>query len=390
MPAILCVNSGSSSLKTALYVASDGKARHLGGAEARGAVERIGPGAAAWLEAHGARRERREAGGDPAAALATAVELLDEAGVPKPTVVGHRVVHGGARWTAPTLVDERVLAGLRELVPLAPLHLPAAIAAIEAIAARRPDLPQVACFDTAFHATLPEVARRLPLPERFDHAGVRRYGFHGLSYEYVVSALGPAPPRRVVIAHLGNGASLAAVKDGRAVDTTMGFTPTGGVMMGTRTGDLDPGVLFYLAREQGFDLRALEELVEREGGLLGVGGVSDMQALLARAPTDPRAKLAVAMFGYSVKKAIGAFAAALGGLDLLVFTGGIGEHAAPVRAAACEGLDGIGIRLDPARNTRDADVVSADGSPCTIRVIPTNEDLVIARHALRVAARLTP
>jgi acetate kinase len=383
MPAILCVNSGSSSLKTAVYLVEGGEPRPI----ARGAVERIGPGATAWLETSRGRRERGDAGRDHAAALATALELFEQAGVPRPDVAGHRVVHGGARWIEPTLVDARALEGLRDLIHLAPLHLPAAIAAIEAIAMRLPQVPQVACFDTAFHATMPEVARRLPLPERFDRDGVRRYGFHGLSYEYVMSVLGPRRPRRVVIAHLGNGSSLVAVEDGKAIDTTMGFTPTGGVMMGTRTGDLDPGVLFYLAREQAMDLHALEELVERGSGLLGVGGNSDMRALLERAPTDPRARLAVAMFGYSVKKAILALAAALGGIDLLVFTGGIGEHAAPVRALACEGLDAFGIRLDATRNARGESLVSREGSPCAIRVIEANEDLVIARHAQRVALK---
>jgi acetate kinase len=260
--------------------------------------------------------------------------------------------------------------------------MPACIAGIEAIAARHPGMPQVVCFDTAFHATLPEVARRLPLPDRFN--AVRRYGFHGLSYEYVMSTLGVEPPPRIVIAHLGNGASLVAVKDGRAIDTTMGLTPTGGILMGTRSGDLDPGVLVYLARSNGLGPDALEHLVDRESGLLAVGGTSDMKTLLERSRSDPRARLAVQMFGYAVRKAIGAFAAALGGIDLLAFTGGIGERAAPIRAEACRGLEPFGIEVDAERNARDEEVISGASSRSVVRVVTANEDLVIARHARRL------
>jgi acetate kinase len=279
-------------------------------------------------------------------------------------------------------VDTTVIAELKKLSALAPLHMPAAIAGIEAIAAWHPRLFQVACFDTAFHASMPEIARRLPLPLWADRAGVRRYGFHGISYEYVLSKLGPEAPSRIVIAHLGNGSSLVAVKDGRSIDTTMGFTPAGGVLMGTRTGDLDPGALVYLLREKHLSTDEIERLVERESGLLGVGGTSDMIALLERA--DERARLAVAMFGYAVRKAIGALGAALGGIDLLVFTGGIGEHAPSVRADACAGLESFGVHLDEGRNSRGEEIVSVDESPCAVRVIATNEDLVIAQHALRL------
>jgi acetate kinase len=233
---------------------------------------------------------------------------------------------------------------------------------------------------------MPEVARRLPLPDRFKE--IRRYGFHGLSYEYVMSALGPAAPSRIVIAHLGNGASLVAVKDGRSIDTTMGLTPAGGILMGTRPGDLDPGVLIYLAREKGLGPDALEQLVDRESGLVAIGGTSDMKTLLERSPSDPRAQLAVEMFGYSVRKAIGAFAAALGGLDLLVFTGGIGEHAAPVRAEACRGLEPFGIEVDAKRNAAHAAIISAASSRAVVRVVTTDEDAVIARHARRLVRRL--
>jgi acetate kinase len=238
----------------------------------------------------------------------------------------------------------------------------------------------VACFDTAFHATLPEVARRLPLPAAVLGDEVRRYGFHGLSYAHVMWTLGPSAPSRIVIAHLGSGASLVAVADGRAVDTTMGFTPAGGIPMGTRTGDLDPGALFYLSRARGLSLDALEQVCEHASGLRGVGGSADVRILEARAGQDPSAALALAMFGYGVRKAIGAFAAVLGGLDLLVFTGGIGEHAPAVRAEACRGLEPLGVRLDPTGNADNADRVSTDASPCAVRIVPADEEAAMARE----------
>jgi acetate kinase len=254
------------------------------------------------------------------------------------------------------------------------------------VAARFPALPQAVCFDTAFHRGLPEIARRLALPRALvDAAGIERFGFHGLSYEYVLERLGAAGRGRVVIAHLGNGASMAAVRDGRPVDTTMGLTPAGGFMMGTRTGDLDPGVLLYLMREKGYDAERLDRLVNKESGLLGVSGASaDMKTLLEGRERDEAAALAVAMFCYQARKQVGAFAAALGGLDTLVFTGGIGERAAPVRAEICDGLDHLGVRLDPARNAADADPLGAPGGGCAVRVVPTREDLVIARHSRAV------
>ena len=364
---VLCLNSGSSSLKVALIVVGDGEERTV----ARAAVEGL-------------------SGGPTSAALDDALGKLASSGAPEVdqvTVVGHRLVHGGPEHTEPMLVDDATLASLRAVVPFAPLHLPAAIAGIEAMRARHPSLPQVVCFDTAFHASMPEVARRLPIPDRFVDAGMRRYGFHGLSYEYVMSVLGEGRPSRIVIAHLGNGASLVAVAEGRSIDTTMGLTPTGGIVMGTRTGDLDPGVLLHLEREHGLSADDVQHLVDRESGLLAIGGTSDMVELLARAGTDARARLAVAMFGYAVRKAIGALAAALGGVDLLVFTGGIGEHAAVVRAEACRGLDAFGITLDAAKNERGEELVSASSSRCLVRVMPTDEDVVIARHAHRVLHR---
>ncbi len=376
---VLAVNSGSSSLKFALFEMDEGRERRL----VDGAVERIGADEGrAWIR-HGETRTERTANcQNHGAALALGLELLAMSNQRPLSVVGHRVVHGGCEHVQPAIVDEVLLASLHRLVPLAPLHMPACVAGIEAIVARDPGMTQVVCFDTAFHATLPEVARRLPLPD--GQRDVRRYGFHGLSCEYTMSTLGPNPPSRIVIAHLGNGSSLTAVKDGRSIDTTMGFTPTGGILMGTRSGDLDPGVLIYLAREQGLGPDALEHLVDRESGLLAVGGTSDMKTLLERSLTDARARLAVEMFTYAVKKAIGAFVAALGGLDVLVFTGGIGERAGAIRAAACDGLQPLGIDIDSERNARHDAVISGESSRAVVRVVTADEDLVIARHALQL------
>jgi acetate kinase len=271
---------------------------------------------------------------------------------------------------------------LRALVPLAPLHLPLAISAIERVAEQLPRANQVACFDTAFHSSMPAIASRVPLPKRF--AGVRRFGFHGLSYEYIMSTLAPRAPSRIVIAHLGSGSSLVAVRDGHSVDTTMGFTPLGGILMGTRSGDLDPGVLVYLARQTGMNADQLEEVFTRECGWIALAGTADMRQILARAPEDAGARLALEMFGYAIKKAIGAFAAALGGLDLLVFTGRIGEGSARVRELACDGLAPLGIAMDPARNATHGPMISAGSSQVLIRVVPTDEELMIARQSYRV------
>ena len=267
-------------------------------------------------------------------------------------------------------------------MPLAPLHLPMELKIVNAVAAHSPNVPQISCFDTAFHRSMPEVAQRFPLPGKFWDEGLRRYGFHGLSYEYVVESLPPAQRnRRLIIAHLGNGASLAAVRDGRSIDTTMGFTPTGGVMMGTRSGDLDPGALLFVMREDHYDEPMLERLVDHESGLLGVSGLSsNMKELLEQASSNANAKLAVEMFCYIVRKHIGALAAALEGCDTLVFTGGIGEHAPAVRENICSGLEYLGVHMDAARNSANQDVISTDASTCTVRVVTTNEELMIARH----------
>jgi len=353
---VLCVNSGSSSLKTALFEVDGTAERELG--RASQAIE----------------------AGDCGAALDAALAELDGRDLPRPGAAGHRVVHGGPHHARPVLVDDGVLAELREVVPFAPLHMPAAVSGIEAIGARW-DVPQVACFDTAFHHDMPALAQRLPLPDSLADAGVRRYGFHGLSYEYVVGTVGAAELGRGVIAHLGNGASMVAVRDGRSVDTTMGFTPAGGLVMSTRSGDLDPGVPLYLLREQGYDADRLERLVDREAGLVALsGGTSDMRALVERREQDPRAAFAVDGFCYHARQHVGALAATLGGLDTLVFTGGIGEQAPSIRAGICRGLEHLGVALDDAANDAHADVVSAPGAGCVVRVVRTDEDLVIARH----------
>jgi acetate kinase len=350
------VNSGSSSLKTALFEL-DGLAEQL--------LDRV---------------TRPVPAGDHVSALGEALASFEEQGFPAPAAAGHRVVHGGPRHAEPVVVDEHVLAELRELVPFAPLHMPAAIAGIEAIRARW-DIPQVACFDTAFHRHMPIVARRLPLPDELWDEGVRRYGFHGISYEYVVGAIGPARLGRAVIAHLGNGASMVAVDHGRSVDTTMGFTPAGGLVMSTRSGDLDPGVPVFLLRQQGYDASSLEQLVDGRSGLIALSGeTSDMPELLARRDEDARAKLAVDSFCYHARKHVGALAAVLGGLDTLVFTGGIGEQGAPIRSGICAGLEHLGVVLDAGSNDANADVISVPESGCVVRVVRTDEDVVIARH----------
>jgi acetate kinase len=376
---ILCFNSGSSSLKFALYELGETEARL-----ASGAVERSGsaPGHL-WIRDARGRSLADSVGTFPEARTAVDAVLaaLEPLRLGELAAVGHRVVHGGPEYATPERIDTRLVASLRRLIPFAPLHLPAEIECIESIAARFPGLPQVACFDTAFHRHLPEVAQRFPLPRRLWDEGIRRYGFHGLSYEYIVQTVGAERLGRGVIAHLGNGASMVAVRNGTPLDTTMGFTPTGGFMMGTRSGDLDPGILVYLLEHERYGGPAVERLVDHESGLLGVSGISsDMKTLLERRSADPHAAQAVEMFCYQLRKQVGALAAVLGGLDTLVFTGGIGERAAPVRWETCQGLAHLGIRLDERRNETHAAIISVPDSACTVRVVPTDEDLVIARH----------
>jgi acetate kinase len=382
--AILSFNTGSSSLKFAMHEFSAGAEKLL----AEGAAEGIGSGGGRIWVRSGANRmlsdaSRGLAGFDQA--FHGLLDEMDRLKLRRPDAVGHRIVHGGPHHFAPERITPALVDELKKIVPFAPLHIPLEIQGIELFEHRFPDLPQVACFDTGFHKQMPEVARRFAIPRGLQQEGVFRYGFHGLSYEYIMQTLGPAAPARVVIAHLGNGASIAAVRDGVGIDTTMGFTPAGGFMMGTRTGDLDPGVIVFLLNQKGYDGARLERLVNRESGMLGVSDLSsDVKTLLEKRASDEAAALALDMFCYQVRKTIGAMAAALGGLDLLVFTAGIGERAAPIRSEICRGLEHLGIKLDDARNQVHADLVSAPDARCAVRVIPTNEDLMIARHTRRV------
>ncbi len=381
----LCLNGGSSSLKFAVYRLGDAAEERI----FSGAVEAIGqPIGKTWLRS-GDKTLQEENGKFPdhTAAMKRMFAALREQGVGKLAAAGHRIVHGGPKFTAPQLIDAQLKEALKDLIPFAPLHLPSQVAMIEAVEEHFPDLPQVACFDTAFHSRMPEVAQRFALPQKLWEQGIRRYGFHGLSYEYVVGKLGGELGRRAIIAHLGNGASMVALKDGLPMDTSMGLTPTGGFMMGTRSGDLDPGVLIHLLKE-GYSAEQLEELVDHEAGLLGVSGqTSDMKALLQKSQTDGAAGMAVQMFVYQVRKFIGAYAAVLDGLDTLVFTGGIGERASEVRAKICLGLEYLGVALDTRANARNAAVISLPNCRCALRVIQTDEDLMIARHTRAVSLR---
>lgn len=360
---VLALNAGSSTLKYTLY-RFDESGEHELFAEGK----RVGDsGQRAQFEA----------------VLARVHAQIDS----EPFIVGHRIVHGGATFTAPVQVDSAVMARLEQLVKLAPLHLPPALELMRCSLEACPHALQVACFDTAFHQTLPDSARRFALPAQLYEQGVRRYGFHGLSYEYVVSSFGAAVPARLIVAHLGSGASMAAIRDGRSLDTSMGLTPTGGLPMGSRSGDLDPGVLIHLMRDHGYSLEGLEDLLNHHSGLEGLAGSGDMSELLARAgAVDANALAAVELFAYAVKKQIGAYFAALGGLDCLVFTGGIGEHAPLVRQLACSGLEKLGIALQPQLNAKNARNIGRADAPCQVHVIPTNEALVIAR-ATRALAR---
>lgn len=405
---ILCLNSGSSSLKFALY--------RMGAAEeelvVRGAVEKIGikPGGSRigssdahfWIKdanglpltdklshAHQISGDNlnqfQSDKGHKGAVLAT-LNTLRQLNFERPAAVGHRVVHGGPDFTAPCQVDGHLVDRLKELTAFAPLHLPAAIEGIEAIADVFNDLPQVACFDTAFHRSMPEVAQLFAIPSRFWQAGIRRYGFHGLSYEYILAAIGPSTYERLIIAHLGNGSSMSAVLNGRPMDTTMGFTPAGGLVMGTRSGDLDPGLVVHILKAEKLTPEQLDELVNEQSGLLGVSGLSpDMKTLLDARSKNERAALAVELFCYQASKYIGALSATLGGLDALIFTGGIGERAAAIREQICARLEYLAIRLDLNKNSIHADAIMTNESGCAVRVIPTNEDLMIARHTFRVA-----
>ncbi len=386
-PAILALNGGSSSVKFALYDPSPLRRR------LRGSVDRVGIDGTLLSvedEVGGTRFGRALPAGDHAAAATALVDHLESAiGAGVIEAVGHRIVHG-LEQTEPAAITPQLLDRLRVSAAIDPDHAPIAIALIEAVARREPGLRQVACFDTAFHAGLPRVARVLPIPRRYEAKGIRRYGFHGLSYSYLMEELAhvagePAARGRVILAHLGSGASMAAVCDGRSVDTTMGFTPAGGLMMGTRSGDLDPGIAACLERSEGRGASEFFAMASRESGLLGVSETSaDMRALLACEDGDSRAAEAVALFCYQARKCVGAYAAVLGGVETLVFSGGIGENAAPVRARICAGLGFLGIDIGAERNAAHAGVISSGASRVTVRVIRTDEELMIARSVSRL------
>ncbi|HTQ39618.1 MAG TPA: acetate/propionate family kinase [Pirellulales bacterium] len=368
-PYVLTVNGGSSSVKVALF--------------------EVVAGSAATRKAAGAFKSQNS--------LDAAGGVLDwikqqQANINDIAAIGHRIVHGGPKHLEHGLITAEMLAELKRVSPIDPDHLPGEIALIEALGKAFPQVPQVACFDTAFHRHLPAVAKTLPIPRKYEAQGVHRYGFHGLSYAYLMEALArqagtEAVQGRIILAHLGAGASMAAVRDGKCIDTTMSFTPTAGLVMATRTGDLDPGMLVYLMRQEKMTADQIDHLVNRESGLLGVSGISsDMKELLAKRGENKFAAQAVDIFCYQARKWIGALAAALGGLDTLVFSGGIGENAVEVRAEICRGLGHLGVQLDAAQNAASAAVISANGSPTTVRVIPTDEESMIARIVLSLAS----
>jgi acetate kinase len=390
--AIAVVNAGSSSVKFSLFLRR-GDALDL---RLRGQLESlfgrphfIAKDAAGTTVAERKWDEGTRLGHD--GALVHLVEFLRGHGDGAHLIgVGHRVVHGGLEFAEPVHIDATVLARLDKYVPLAPLHQPHNLAAIRALAARAPELPQVACFDTAFHRTNPELAQMFALPHALHEAGVRRYGFHGLSYEYIASTLpaidAQAAAGRTVVLHLGNGASMCALSNGRSVASTMGFTAVDGLPMGTRTGSLDPGVVLYLIDERGMDARAVEKLLYQESGLLGVSGIaSDMRTLLAS--DAPRARLAIDLFVYRIGRELGSLAAALGGVDAIVFTAGVGENSAEIRARVCRAAGWLGVELDDGANRAGGPRISSGSSRVAAWTIPTNEELMIARHTEALLAR---
>jgi len=381
---VLTLNAGSSSLKFALFrfaspveCVATGKIDGMGKPGAEISLKTLSSGAVTNVELGSVRLP------DCLTAILKALHPL--APVDALVAVGHRVVHGGPNYNLPQVVTPEMLKELQGLSPLDPEHLPAEIELIGAFQTRCPNLPQVACFDTAFHHDLPRVSKVLPIPRRYEQAGVRRYGFHGLSYQFLMEELlrlddPAAKTGRVILAHLGNGASMAAVLKGKCIDTSMSFTPTAGLVMGTRSGDLDPGLAAYLARTEKMTAAQFQDLINHQSGLLGVSGLSaDMRVLLAAEARNPHAAEAVNLFYYQAKKWLGAFAAALGGVDTLVFAGGIGENCPDLRWRICEGLDFIGIRMDRALNAGNAELISSAESRVAVRVIHTDEEAMIAR-----------
>jgi acetate kinase len=386
---ILTINGGSSSIKFALFEASNPLRRILDGA-----IERIGlPNAVLQIKggAPADNISKPITAPDHRAAVGVLMDWVEERDSRNVlAAVGHRIVHGGPNYSQPQRITPEMIEELHRLCSFDPEHLPEEILLTEAFHRRFPDVPQIACFDTAFHHDLPRVARILPIPRRYEAKGVRRYGFHGLSYAFLMGELtrldgASAANGRVVLAHLGSGASLAAVHQGKSVDTSMSFTPAAGVPMGTRSGDLDPGLVSYLARTEQMSAKQFDEMVNFQSGLIGISEISsDMRDLLDREAQDVRAAEAVALFCYQVKKWIGAFAAALGGVDVLVFAGGIGENAPAVRSRIVDGLEFLGIDLDQTLNARNAPLISSNGGRVKVRVIRTDEQLMIARSVARI------
>ncbi|HZD49404.1 MAG TPA: acetate/propionate family kinase [Silvibacterium sp.] len=385
MSAILAINSGSSTLKFGLFAEDKGGESAL----ATGAADGIGQAAGKLniLNGDGVSLHSEQTPiGSQQIALTRIIDTLKRLGFPEPIALGHRIVHGGPRLRDHVRITPDVIAALEASVHFAPVHIPTSLALIHHVEEIYPDLPQFACFDTVFHRTMPEKAYHYPLPAKYLEQGVQRYGFHGLSYASIVHQLGAELKPRTVVAHLGNGASLAALRDGKSVDTSMGLTPTGGIPMSTRTGDLDPGVLLYIRRTEGLSGDELENLLNHESGLEAIGGSSDMRELQkAAANGDSAAALAIDIFCTGIAKFVAAFAVSLGGIEMLVFAGGIGEHSAQVRAGVCERLPMLGVELDPARNAASDPVLSSDASRVAVRIVPAQEEIQMARE---VRARL--
>ncbi|MEZ4532644.1 MAG: acetate/propionate family kinase [Thermomicrobiales bacterium] len=404
---VLTVNTGSSSLKAAVFDADELADRHM-----TALVEHIGHASALRVTSGAGDTLANEpvTARDHGEALAALLDWMRRNGEIDPLVaIGHRLVHGGPNYSAPQLIDDAMVAAIEQLIPFAPNHLPQALAAIATTRNTFPDLPQAACFDTAFHRTMPPVAQRYPLPPEFERDGVIRYGFHGLSYASIVEQLGDDLPPRAIVAHLGNGASMAALRKGKSVDTTMGFTPLGGLMMGTRAGDLDPGLMLYLLQQTGRSIDEVADLVTNQAGLRGVSQRSaDMKTLLDHEADDAQTAIALELYVYLARKQLGALLAVLGGIDLLVFTGGIGEHAAEIRERICRDFAYAGITIDPEKNksnserSRDPSAslgmtsftvrkigteISYDDAPVRVMVLPSDEERMIARDTITLIQR---
>ncbi|MGA8163559.1 MAG: acetate/propionate family kinase [Waddliaceae bacterium] len=389
MNQILTVNTGSSSIKTALFHVAETEQLHM-----KGEIKNIGQPEGQLIVTNGCKEvlfNEKRPFSNHKDALKTFMDRMQTQQINTIDAVGHRLVHGGKHYLEPQRISEDVLAKLDRAIPFDPLHLPVELEGVRIIREMFPALPQVACFDTAFHRRLPTAAKMFPLPRRFFEEGIYRYGFHGLSYEFILSALSAIAGEveangKIIIAHLGSGASMAAIKEGRCLDTTMGLTSSGGLVMSTRSGDVDPGLLIFLMTERGLTGDALRQLINRESGILGISGVSaDMKELLSKEESDSNAALAIEIFCLQASKFIGAFSSVLSGLHTLIFTGGIGENSPPIRQRICAKLKHLGLNLDEINNEKNHPVISNKESVVTVRVMQTNEELMIARHTHRVA-----